>query len=248
MTFDLKSLKSIYINIQFRPGILGIFLNPFYFARKGLYLHIRSLAKHITGKTLDVGCGNKPYEDLFHSTEYIGLEIDHGATSHSKKADVLYKGNRFPFDDAAFDSVVLNQVLEHVFEPENFLKEIHRVLKPSGLLLLTVPFVWDEHEQPFDFSRYSSFGLIHLLQKSGFEVLEHKKSVNDIRIIFQLLNVYLYKMIKTRNKYIPLILAPIFSAPVNIIGEIMGWIFPRNNDFFLDNVVLARKPADALQK
>ena len=52
-----------------------------------------------------------------------------------------------------------NQVLEHVFNPDDFVREIARVLKPGGALLLTVPFVWNEHEQPYDYARYSSFGL-----------------------------------------------------------------------------------------
>jgi SAM-dependent methyltransferase len=66
-------------------------------------------------------------------------------------------------------------VLEHVFNPDDFLNEVNRVLKPSGKLLLTVPFVWDEHEQPYDYARYSSFGLRSLLEKHGFSIVKHEK-------------------------------------------------------------------------
>jgi SAM-dependent methyltransferase len=50
-------------------------------------------------------------------------------------------------------------VLEAIFEPKCFLKELTRVLKPGGYALFTVPFIWDEHDQPNDFARYSSFAL-----------------------------------------------------------------------------------------
>ena len=53
---------------------------------------------------------------------------------------------------------------------------------------MTVPFVWDEHEQPYDYARYSSFGLKHILNENGFEVIEQRKSNNGIEVIFQLLN------------------------------------------------------------
>ena len=71
--------------------------------------------------------------------------------------------------------MLCNQVLEHVFNPQEFLGELGRVLARGGRLLLTVPFVWDEHEQPFDYARYSSFGLKALLEQHGFRVLQHRK-------------------------------------------------------------------------
>jgi len=56
-----QRLKSLYREAQFRPGLIAVFVNPFYFARKGLYHNIRALASEIQGRTLDVGCGQKPY-------------------------------------------------------------------------------------------------------------------------------------------------------------------------------------------
>ena len=68
----------------------------------------------------------------------------------NKHADRSYDGKTFPFSDGEFDAVLTSEVLEHVFNPDEFLSEINRVLRDDGVLLLTVPFVWDEHEQPFD--------------------------------------------------------------------------------------------------
>lgn len=235
-----NKFKQIIENQHFNPGFLGLILNPFYIARKGLYSEIKNLGKNIKGKTIDIGCGTKPYQNLFISTEYVGLEFDTGIDNTKKKADYFYEGKVFPFRDREFDSAVTNQVLEHIFNPDEFLKEINRVLKPNGKLLLTVPFVWDEHEQPFDFARYSSFGLKALLNKNGFEVLDHKKSVNDYRVLVQLINCYIYKI--TRKNILLKNLSLIFIiAPVTISGILISKILPANNDLYLDNIVLAKK-------
>lgn len=233
-------LKDFIIKNQFEPGFLGIFMNPFYIARKNLLKNIRLLAPEISGKTLDVGCGTKPYEKYFNSSEYTGLEIETTIHKEYTKADIFYKGNKFPFPDEQFDSLVTNQVLEHVFTPDLFLSEINRVLKADGTLLLTVPFVWDEHEQPYDYARYSSFGLKHLLEKNGFDVVSNIKSANNICAIFQLLNGYVYK--KTLRIRPLKIFSTIFiMAPITILGIILNLFLPSNNDLYLDNIILARK-------
>lgn len=232
--------KNIIERQNFDPNLFGILINPFYIARKGLARHIRELSPEISGKILDVGCGTKPYKNFFKFSEYIGLEFDTGIDLYKKSADYFYDGKKFPFNAETFDSIICNQVLEHVFEAEDFLKEIFRVLKPHGKLLITVPFVWDEHEQPFDFARYSSFGLKHLLEKNGFRVIAYKKSVNNISVIFQLLSDYFYK-ISLKNKFLKWVVMFLFIFPANLIGIILGKLLPANNDLYLDNIILAQK-------
>lgn len=234
-------LRARYQRESFFPTWLGMFVNPFYFARKGLAVHVRDLGRRISGRTLDVGCGSKPYEQLYGSTEYVGLEYDTPQNRVSKKAEHFYDGELFPFHDGEFDSLVANEVFEHVFNPDRFLDEAHRVLKPGGMVLMTMPFVWDEHEQPHDFARYSSFGIRHLLEKHGFEIMEQRKSMDDIRVIFQMLNAYIYKKTVTDNGWINLVLTTLLMAPFNLVGEILAWALPRNPDLYLDNIVLARR-------
>jgi SAM-dependent methyltransferase len=240
----IDKLKEYLIKEQFQPSIVGLFINPFYFARKGLFNNISSLAPAIKGKTLDVGCGRKPYEKIYPSTEYIGLELDTIENRKNKKADKFYDGKTFPFVDSEFDSIIANQVFEHVFNPDEFLTEINRVTKNGGCLLLTVPFVWDEHEQPFDFARYSSYGLKSILLNHGFKIEKHIKSVNDVRVIFQLINGYIYKKTVTKSKLLNYLFSVLLMSPFNILGLLLGFILPSNNDLYLDNVVLATKIGD----
>ena len=225
---------------QFEPSLIGIFINPFYIARRGLFRNIRLFGGAVTGKTLDVGCGTKPYEHLFNSTEYIGMEIETTTNRKGKKADVYYGGGGFPFNDGEFDSLVTNQVFEHVFNPYDFLKEINRVMKQNGTLLLTVPFVWDEHEKPYDYARYSSYGIQRILEQHGFGIITLVKSVNDVSLIAQLINGYLYK--KTmHNVLLRRITTATVMATITILGIVLGRLLPKNDDFYLDNVILAKK-------
>lgn len=236
-----RKLLAIYQHEAFFPSMFGLLINPFYFARKGLAKHVKDLAVNITGKTLDIGCGTKPYMHLYRSNEYVGLEIDTTQNRENKNADFYYDGGNFPFDVATFDSVVANEVFEHVFNPDEFINETLRILKPNGMILLTMPFVWDEHEQPHDFARYSSFGIKALLEKHGFEIVEQRKSTDDIRVIFQLLNTYIYKKTVTKNAWINSLATLVLIAPFNIIGQLLSLVTPRNADLYLDNIVLARK-------
>lgn len=242
MSSKLKlTLKSIYEKEQFAPGFLGIFLNPFYFARKELWRAMSDFSPELSGRLLDIGCGSMPYKQLFPVNQYIGLEIDSPSARDKGIADFFYDGQKFPFESETFNSVLCNQVLEHVFNPEEFLSEIARILKPGGRLLLTVPFVWDEHEQPFDYARYSSFGIIYLIRNSGLIVIEHQKLGADISTIFQLLNGYIYKEIQNFPRFIRITFSITLMAFFNIIGIILKFLLPKNLDLYLDNVIVAKK-------
>ena len=241
----LRMLKSFlmdwFIRQNFNPGWLGIFINPFYFARSGLYRAIKNLAFNLEGNLLDIGCGSKPYIKLFTVDSYIGLELENKASRENKAADYYYDGNQFPFDDSTFRSVLSNQVLEHVFNPNDFIQEANRVLEKDGLLLITVPFLCIEHEQPFDYARYSSFGLCALLEDNGFKVIEQHKIGADASTLFQLANFYIYGVIQKLPNSFKFFIIVALMGPINLIGIIACIVFPKNPDFYLDQIVLAKK-------
>ncbi|MDB4178061.1 class I SAM-dependent methyltransferase [Gammaproteobacteria bacterium] len=242
----LNKIKKIHQKEQINPSFLGMFVNPFYFARKGLYDGMLEFSPLLSGSILDIGCGDKPYKDLFvNVNNYIGLEIDDRRNREMSLADYFYDGKEFPFENKSYDGILSNQVFEHIFNPNEFLKEVNRVLKQDGLFLITVPFVWDEHEQPYDYARYSSFGIKHVLNKHGFEIVKNIKTNNGIGTIAQLLNTYIFKTINTKNGYINIILTILLMSPINILGTVFAKLTPKNNDLYLDNIVLARKKRDA---
>lgn len=237
------NLRSIAFKNNFYPGFFGLFFNPFFFARRELVRHVRLCAPAMTGKILDVGCGKKPYQKLFiNASEYIGMDIENSGHDHSQEEiDVFYDGKTFPFADKFFDSVLTNQVFEHVFNPDEFISEIKRVLKPGGQLLLTVPFVWDEHEQPFDYGRYSSFGIRHILEKHNFEIVKQYKSGTGIQALVQLFNLYIFKKFYSRHRVLNYLMTGLFISPFNLLGFLLSIVKRKDADLYLDNIVLAVK-------
>lgn len=233
-------LRDYYRRQMFFPGLTGLLLNPFYLARKGLVDHLTNLSRFVRGRTLDIGCGTKPYEKCFNASQYVGLEINSASKQSLFHTDVRYDGYAIPFRDNVFDSVLAFQVLEHVFEPDIFFGEIRRVLKPDGILLLTVPFIWEEHEKPNDFARYSSFGLDYLLNKQRFHVLQTEKTMAGFRTALQVINICLYKRFsKNKRPFRNLFVAFFLTGPINIIGTLFGKSVSTNGDLYLDNLVLA---------
>jgi len=236
----MSSLRERLRREQFAPGWLGLFVNPFFIARRGLARELSDLLPQLTGEVLDVGCGRKPYRAQVPASRYVGVDVDTTVTRALAAADVFYDGRTLPFADESFDGLLCSQVLEHVFTPEAFVQELRRVLRPGGRLVLAVPFVWDEHEQPHDFARYSSFGLRALLERNGFEIVEQRKSAADARAVAQIASAWLYKVTRSRHRGLNLLAQLVLLAPVNALGLVAGAVLPRHADFFLDNVVLAR--------
>ena len=237
------NLKKFYRRIIFGDSLLGLFINPFYISRRALLRSIRKHAQKITGwRLLDVGCGSKPYKSLFFVDEYIGLDVEESGHDHaSSDIDILYDGTTIPFEDESFDHVFSSEVFEHVFNLDKLVSEINRVTKKNGTLLITLPFCWDEHETPYDFARYSSFGIHNILENHGYSIVDTIKTTTYISTIFQMLAAYISQCVLPENRYIRVALTPIFVSPFIIIGLILSKILPDNQCFYLNNVILCKK-------
>ncbi len=125
-------------------------------------------AAYARGVLVDIGCGSKPYEPLCAPFVQEHIGVDHLA---GDSVDIVASAYQTGMPDASADTVLMSEVLEHLEEPAAALREVARVLRPGGHLMLTVPFLWHIHERPRDFYRYTEFGLRHLLN-ADFEVLE----------------------------------------------------------------------------
>jgi ubiquinone/menaquinone biosynthesis C-methylase UbiE len=118
---------------------------------------------------LDAGAGSSPYKPLFAHTQYESADFERVTKSYAPQTYTCDLA-AIPVEDDRFDAVVFNQVMEHLPEPYLVLRELYRVLKPGGSMIYSAPLFYEEHEQPYDFYRYTQFGVRHLFQKAGFEL------------------------------------------------------------------------------
>lgn len=157
-------------NSYFINPLLTRFTLDTYIIRKSIFDALRSSVGIMSGSVLDVGAGNQPYREfvLAHKdvSSYTALDLaDNGSYA---RAQVLWDGVRMPFKDGSFDTAMATEVLEHCPGPLITLREIHRVLKTSGVFFFTVPFLWPLHDAPNDEFRYTPWSLERLLSQAGF--------------------------------------------------------------------------------
>ena len=235
--------KKRYNHSLFIPDWFALLFNPYFIIRRGLYQHIKQLSSALQGKLMDFGAGSKPYRQLFHVEQYVGVDIQESGHDHTHEdIDVFYDGKTIPFPDQSFDSVFSSEVFEHIFNLDEILNEINRVLKPGGKMLITLPFVWDEHEIPYDFARYTSFGIVHILQQKGFIILHQAKTTPYVSTLFQMWNAYVYQHLFPKHKIARILLTPLFTMPFTLLGLGLGALLPKNFNFYHNNVVLVQKP------
>jgi len=124
------------------------------------------------GMLLDYGCGGQPYKSTFqpYITRYIGADV---TAAKGVTLDVeLEVGKQAPLPDESVDTILSTQVLEHIYDFHSYLADCARLLKPSGLLIISVPMQWMHHEVPYDYWRFTKFGLRQSVESAGFKVLD----------------------------------------------------------------------------
>lgn len=153
------------------------YIRPLHFqwlAAKDLYKDLQRLLPNIEGRVLDVGCGDKPYETwtIAEKVEYLGIDVYPGP-----KVDIVIEpGRAWPIETESFDVVLCTQVMEHVIDLEKSLKEIRRVLKAGGKIIITVPFIYNEHGVPIenDYRRFSIHGLR--------DIFSHQYDISELKV------------------------------------------------------------------
>ena len=139
--------------------------------------------RHRPGDTvLIVGSGHDPYSSgRDDETFFVRTDIEHLAGS----VDVVADAHHLPFADASADTLMLVEVLEHLHGPETFFERAHAVLRPGGRLVVTVPYMFHEHGDPYDFYRYSEGGLRHLARR--FSQVDVVRQGNRVHCILDLI-------------------------------------------------------------
>lgn len=126
----------------------------------------------LSGDLLDFGCGSKPYEAaLRHQgiNQWYGVDLPvrTSGDDYLVKADGFIEDGKIPCADQTFDILFTTQVLEHVVDLDLTMTEISRVLKVGGSAVITVPMTSILHEEPYDFRRFTPYGMAKLAERFG---------------------------------------------------------------------------------
>ena len=215
-----------YVGLRLVPSLA----DPHFICRQDLLRLIERLAPRVEGKLFDFGCGGAPYKPLFSKvSRYVAADVTAGPN-----VDLLlgFDGNTGE-PDASYDFVFSTQVLEHVPDPERYLSECRRILRPGGRILLTTHGMFEEHGCPSDYYRWTAHGLRRALERSGFLVEENYKLSAGIRGCIQNLHTSVAWLLCPEYRVLHRLLA--------IVRRIYAWLAVP-----VGNWVAERAPAQAI--
>jgi len=206
---------------EFWKWIDSFFLNPLRIIRKNLFNSIVKNKHYIYWNVLDFWCWEKPYKNLFKFDSYEGL--DYPKTWHDNRKndiEIYWDWKTIPRKDEFYDSFICTEVFEHLFDLNSAVSEIYRVLKKWGYWIITLPFVFWEHEIPYDFARYTYFWIEYILKNHWFKIEKHFRIWNSWSTLLQLhrLNIWnFFNKIRIKNR----IIRNIFLWPFFILFQIL---------------------------
>lgn len=227
---------------------------------KAMMCHkLKTISPTITGRWLDIGAGDQPYKKYFSGTnEYLTTNTKR----HYSADDInqlekrttywIEDGKSLPLSDESLDGVACFQVLSVLERPDEFFKEINRVLKPGGKLLLTTDFLYPAWSRE-DRYRHTAFNLIQLSKQNGFDNINIESFGGFGSTVYALFMRYirsfadLWKRKKTPAKVISVIpyLFLLLLIPIISMKGIVIFLLEKNSvrytDFTFNMLMSANK-------
>jgi SAM-dependent methyltransferase len=186
------------------------------------------------GRVLDYGCADVPYRHFFTAdADFVAADLPGNPDASLE----LNPDSTVPVDDEEFDVVLSTQVLEHVDDPQRYLSECFRVLRPGGRMLLSTHGVFVYHPDPEDYWRWTCAGLKRVVEDAGFEVERFEGIIGLAATGLQLFQDAIYYELPAR-------LRPVWAfimQPLIVLVDRLPWRRPDHYDAQVF-ALIARKP------
>lgn len=145
------------------------------------------------GALLDLGCGDVALLEMYKPYVQNVFCADWPHTTHNISfVDFQMDTNKsFPIKDNQFDTILVTDVLEHISNPDNAWKEMTRILKPGGRIILSVPFMHLIHEEPYDFYRFTEFRLKLFCEENNLKILKLYAYGGSLELFFDFTSKHL---------------------------------------------------------
>jgi SAM-dependent methyltransferase len=191
-----------------------------------IFRDLKSTVPLFRGNVLDVGCGQSPYRFLLNpeTTKYFGIDISDAEKFDYNNDEITpFNGKEIPFPDEKFDCLICTEVLEHVYEYDNLIREMQRVLKNNGIGIITIPWSARYHYIPYDFFRYTRSSLEKMF--SNFSFVQIKPRGSDVSVIANKLIVLWMRNLLPKNFYkIVFVPAWLVFAPIPVFAVLLAHI------------------------
>jgi len=178
-----------------------------------------------TGIVLDIGAADRwitPH--LSRDTTYVAL--DYPATGnefYDARPDVFGDASRLPFGDSSVDNVVCLEVIEHLRDPASALSEIRRVLKPDGRAWISIPFMYPIHNEPYDFQRFTEYGLRREAARARLEILDLEHSGQAVRAAGLMMCLALAGGVNEAHPLAKILLLPLALSGILVVNS-AAWL------------------------
>ncbi|MBA2840128.1 SAM-dependent methyltransferase [Methanococcus maripaludis] len=162
--------------------------SPYFLDEYSIFKKIKKYKKYFNGVVLDIGCRDKPYVMIIPHEKYIGLDLD-----PLSKADIIADATNIPLNSESIDTIFSTQTIGDIYNIDKFYSEAFRLLKNNGYLIMTSEFICGLHDEPFDYYRFTKYGIKRQLEDSGFEIIHLEETSNSITSAGYILAVSLWK-------------------------------------------------------
>lgn len=202
------------------------------------------LGKYATNEMVtDIGSGRVSREDAYNKYFPNRLTVD---IDPENKPDIVADIHALPFENDSQNVVVCMEVIEHCHSPQEAVNEIHRVLKPGGLCILTTRFMFPIHNYPHDYWRFTEMQMAKLFQKwNVVELRPETKTMSAVGAILQRITFQVrFRFANRPIKFILLVLAWIFDHSNSLIKAEYGDITHKQsiqNVFSTGYYIVAKK-------